>query len=308
MPFHDKQFFEYLPVSDDDIAWGLYVTGVGEATIGPKAEYPPPGHPALYQFDFKRGRILPEYQIIYIIAGAGTFESKPTGKVAVPTGSIILLFPDVWHRYKPIPNVGWSSYWVSLNGQFLYHLAERSIISPKLAVVNTGLRDTILKPFRQLIARVKDQPTRNSLYLSALAIEILACIVETGSADLSTRNKAATSAVKDSLIDRAIEFIWNRSHRRISVSAVADALPTTRRTLERRFRAATGRTVAQEIIGCRVERAKHLLRETNIPIKQIAFKVGFNSPERMSKVFRRELNTTPGSYRRTNHYKPRIHR
>ena len=66
-------FHHYLPVNDEAMHWGLYVTGAGRAHILAQQVYPPPGHPSLYRFDWRRGRTLPEFQILLITDGRGVF-------------------------------------------------------------------------------------------------------------------------------------------------------------------------------------------------------------------------------------------
>ena len=66
----------------------LYVTGVGFTDIPARTPYPPPGHPELYDFQWRLGRTLPEYQIIYIADGTGVFESASTGRVDVKSGNV----------------------------------------------------------------------------------------------------------------------------------------------------------------------------------------------------------------------------
>ena len=152
MSENNTRFFGYMPVSDDLIKWGLYVTGAGEGEVAPGVQYPPQDHPPLYSFKYRQGRVLPEYQIVYITEGSGTFESKPTGKVAVTPGTIFLLFPDVWHTYRPNPKTGWTEHWVSLNGNYIYYLAEQKIISPQNAVMHPGVKQPILKSLKKLIS------------------------------------------------------------------------------------------------------------------------------------------------------------
>ncbi len=49
-----------------------------------------------------QGRILQCYQIIFISEGSGVFESEHTHEPqAVKSGSVLILFPGVWHRYAP---------------------------------------------------------------------------------------------------------------------------------------------------------------------------------------------------------------
>ena len=65
-------FFRYLPISQANIDWNLYVTGVGVSHYGPFATYPDvTGHPTDHHFTWKKGRVLGEYQVVYISEGDG---------------------------------------------------------------------------------------------------------------------------------------------------------------------------------------------------------------------------------------------
>ena len=111
-----KDYFRYIPVRPRDVQWGLYVTGAGCAHVLPNVPYPPARHPELYDFSWEQGRTLPEYQIVYVSGGRGEFESGPTGTRPIAAGTVLLLFPNVWHRYRPIKETGWSEFWVSFSG------------------------------------------------------------------------------------------------------------------------------------------------------------------------------------------------
>ena len=51
MPISDTEYFRYLPVSDYDKQWGVYVTGVGCTRVPPFSKsYPVSVHPDRYQF------------------------------------------------------------------------------------------------------------------------------------------------------------------------------------------------------------------------------------------------------------------
>ena len=67
--------------------------------------------------------------------------------------------------------------------------------------------------------------------------------------------------------------------------------------MERHFRNNHGRTLLQELTACRIQRAKCLLGETNVPIKYVADAAGFSSVTTLYKVFQRELGIAPGEYR-----------
>jgi AraC family transcriptional regulator len=54
----------------------------------------------------------------------------------------------------------------------------------------------------------------------------------------------------------------------------------------------------------RIERAKTLLRHTDLPIARIALDTGFASQSHLAATFRRNVGETPGSYRRSKSSRP----
>lgn len=292
----------YLPVDDAMMRLGFYLTGAGRDLIGPRQAYPQPNHPDLYAFRWERGRILPEYQLLYIHSGEGEFESKATGSCKILPGTLLWLIPDVWHRYRPNNRTGWEQLWISFNGQ-LTHLWQRGgIIGPKAAVqlvANPGeLRDRYLK----IIAMVIGHPKRLDLSASFEALQMLAWLFATSPPAPAVRpgDTAATrqAVTDDALVQAALDIIWTYSHRNLSVDRLAAQLGVTRRLLDRRFAKENGHTVLEEVTICRLNRAQRMLSETHLPIKQIAYFTGFSSSTHMAVVFRRELHTTPEECRR----------
>ena len=98
----NESFVKYIHAGSLDKEWGLFLTGAGYAQIPPTTVYPPNVHPSGYFFTWEKGRVLQEYQINYITEGSGTFETS-TDQFQVVPGSILILRPGMWHRYKPIP-------------------------------------------------------------------------------------------------------------------------------------------------------------------------------------------------------------
>ena len=63
---------KYLSSSEQDTRWGLTVNTVGHQLIKPNSVYPSASHPFHYLFSPEKGRILNEYQLIYILDGKVT--------------------------------------------------------------------------------------------------------------------------------------------------------------------------------------------------------------------------------------------
>jgi AraC-like DNA-binding protein len=295
------EFYHYLPVNDDAIHWGIYVTGAGRGRIPAAQTYPPVGHPSLYQFDWERGRTLPEFQIILVTEGRGMFESEPTGTRAIEPDTLILLFPGIWHRYRPEPATGWTERWISLNGEIAHRLADQRLVAPGKAVHTLANAAQIVQAFDRLLERIHGKPTQNSIVLSLRAMDLIAEVIEqTAEMPLPacTRPASRTPAVEDPLVARVLDLIWTHSHRPLSVEQLAGNLPVTRRTLERRFTLERDHSMRDEINLCRASRARRLLSETDLPIKTVAYLAGFTCQERMRVAFLKYEGCAPTAYRR----------
>ncbi len=293
----DNPLHGYLPVDDAAMALGFYVTGAGQVIIKKANDpSPQPGHPELYAYSWQRGRVLPEYQLVYIYSGEGEFESTATGVCKVPAGTLLWLMPDAWHRYRPSPLTGWELFWISFNGQIPHIWQRCGVIQPKSAVQAIPASMNLRSQYQKIIDMVVHRPASSCVEVSFAAIAMLASLF----AELPSTRPAdpVIPIAEDELVRDALHIIWTHSHYNLSVARIAEDLRVTRRMLERRFAHAYGKTVLEEITRCRLNRAHRMLTETHLPLKLIAYSTGFSSPTRMTVVFRRELKTTPTEYRR----------
>ncbi len=118
---------------------------------------------------------------------------------------------------------------------------------------------------------------------------------------IKIRQATDVVAIEDQTIAAALRFIRENACDGISVDDVLKTVPISRSSLERKMRKYLNRSPQQEIRSVQVKRAQQLLSETDLPMDQIAGMCGFQHPEYMHVVFRRELDLTPGSFRRTTH-------
>jgi hypothetical protein len=127
-----KNYFIYLPNRKAPDPWECIATSVGYSKIMPYRDYPPLRHPVDHHFTWANGRVLQAYQIIYISEGCGVFESESTTKRwRVGTGSVLLLFPGVWHRYAPDEKTGWAEHWIECCGGCFDRAREAGQIAPE---------------------------------------------------------------------------------------------------------------------------------------------------------------------------------
>jgi AraC-like DNA-binding protein len=292
--------YHYLPVSDAALAWGIYLTSIGRQTVPPGSRYPIEEHPDLYRFQWERGRTLPEFQAVLITQGHGVFESEATDKLTIPENSVVFLFPGVWHRYRPCSETGWSQRWIGLSGTLMHHIVSQGLVRPESPLHAVADWQRIATACDDLLSHVHADPSQNSILLSLHALGTLATVFDatvSGQLPDALQSLSGLPESSDPMVSQAVEFIWTRGHLAISVPQIAKTLGVTRRTLERRFQAALGHSVLDEIVACRLNRVKRLLTETDLPIKAITDLSGFTSENRMRVVVLEQTGCTPTQFR-----------
>lgn len=115
---------------------------------------------------------------------------------------------------------------------------------------------------------------------------------------LVVRQSSALEAVADPLVRRFLEMLRRPHPGTLTIEALAEECHVSRRLLEQRVKQATGRTPRQHLSMSLVEAISRFLTQTDYTLAHIAEVLGFEHAERVSHLFRRETQMTPGEYRR----------
>jgi len=113
-----------------------------------------------------------------------------------------------------------------------------------------------------------------------------------------SRQSTDTLAVRDPALVKALSYIRQQATLPVRVSDVAKRAGVSRRGLERKFLEILQRTPAEELRRFQLDRARHLIAETNLAMPEIAEKSGFGSQAYLAAIFRKHFNQTPRQFRR----------
>ncbi len=93
--------------------------------------------------------------------------------------------------------------------------------------------------------------------------------------------------------------LWLQSHveKNLTVDAMADQWGMSKRNFSRRFKAATGKTPNRYLQHLRLGVAQELLQSSNLPIGDIADRVGYSDVSYFSQLFRQIFSLSPRQYR-----------
>ncbi len=107
------------------------------------------------------------------------------------------------------------------------------------------------------------------------------------------------SAHHDELVLAAQQWLQDQLHQEISIGELAEHLQCSTRTLNRRFRSATGQTPSVYLRSHRLVAARELLRTTNLSVGEVAFRVGLHDVSYFTSLFQKAVGMTPAKYRRS---------
>lgn len=287
-----KDYFVYLPRQPTNSIWGCVATSVGFTKILPNTRYPRPQHPVDHHFNWDKGRVLQSYQIILISTGAGVFEcAGMAGTQVVMPGTILLLFPGVWHRYRPSLETGWVEHWIECSGPVFDAAARSGIIQPKRSIFKPGLVRDFNDCFEHCHSLAQIDAMANQDLLSTLGIHLLALLRR-----MHRGERGFTKAIDD-VVQRALMLIALRCHEPFDLNALASELGVGYSNLRHSFVARVGISPREHYLNTRIEKAQDLLLNTSKSVKEIAEILGFESASHFSKQFKNRIGGSPSDWR-----------
>ena len=115
------------------------------------------------------------------------------------------------------------------------------------------------------------------------------------------RMSTAAFATDDRQIQRAILYIHKNALKKISVGDVMAETALSRRLLERRFKAVTGKTLYEYITELKLKYFADQLQETDLQVMEIALSMGETDTKSISRRFKQIYGCTPMEWREKQH-------
>jgi len=295
-----RSYHVYLPVRSALRTWGCAAVSVGCTAVAPRAPYPPQRHPAGHHFRWADGRTLESHTILLVTSGRGVFEcADPPGTWEVKAGTVILLFPGIWHRYKPAADTGWEEHWIECVGPGFDGSLRARLVDPLRPVVTGAAVHELADCFARCHALARENAQQRHDQISTLGLHMLALVSYLQRMD-QKRGEEATS----DLVQAARWSISARCQEALDPAALAARLGVSYSHLRHAFRREMGVGLKQYQLEHRLQHARKLLADTRQPVKEIAEVLGFDSASHLSKLFRRRFDASPRLWRK-NEASPR---
>ena len=165
------------------------------------------------------------------------------------------------------------------------HLCELS--TPALSSIDTGSKRVGYRAATLLDELMNGRPApRDPIYVAP--------------GDVQIRRSSDVYAIEDPAVAKAMRYIQDNAVNGITLRDICNEVLLSPRSLELRFRQATGRSPRDQIRLVKLQKATRLL-ETGMSIATIAAQAGFSSQSRFGQQFRKHTGQTPLAYRRGLH-------
>lgn len=270
-----------------DAGWrSLYAATFREAPLDVREE--PIGHPSLI------------YHLAWPTEVARSLDGAREERTLIGPGRFCLTPGEAAARWQHAGNpeilqlyLRRSAYAAAVEEMYGCDGSAESIV-PRFAIADPLLEQLALA----VVAALRDGSTEDRLYVETIAQLIAVHLARAHSKRSRPRRPPPADGLSQPRIRRLLDYIEQHLGEELSLEAMAAEIDLSPLYLSRAFRATVGQTPHQYVVSRRVERAKRLLADTNLPIADIALAAGFSSQSHLSSWFRRLVGVSPAVYRR----------
>jgi AraC-like DNA-binding protein len=256
--------------------------------------YPSRSIPSHRYFDTTKGRKLAEYQVFYVARGEGVFESSSCKEQVVKEGSIIILFPGEWHRFRPNSDIGWDEFWIGFNGDIMDNLVDKYFFSRQSPILEIGVQEAIFNLYQEIIDRIREEKSGYQPLVSGILLNLLGQIHS-----ITKEQSTAQENISEAIINKARFILRANLDTNMEMEKVAEELNVSYAWFRKAFKMYTGMAPNQYLLKLKIEQAKLLTADHSKSIKEIAYCLNFESAEYFSKFFKEKTGMSPEQYRKS---------
>ncbi len=238
---------------------------------------------------FQKRENYRSYMLSYTISGEGVLEYE--GSTYSLKEHDVFLIDCRKYQYYHTKGSNWKHVDVHFYGgcaDTLYH--EFISINGPVCRAN----NTMLQHFESLATIWDTAKIYPALYISNKLSEILAYLLTLSKSSLFMESQINT-------FSRTMEYIETHISEELRLEELAASASMSKYHFSRLFKKHTGLSPIDYVIHLRIARARSMLTDTDLPLKYIAFAVGFRDINNFTKQFKKIENKTPSAYRQQFH-------
>lgn len=160
-----------------------------------------------------------------------------------------------------------------------------------------GIEDHVLEGIAIALLAEASNPGQATRLFAEGALSMLAVRIIQHHSTLSSPRPARKGGLAPWRLKRVLEYIDAIRDREVGLAELASVAGLSPYHFARAFKQVTGRTPHRFVLERRLEVATSLLAKTNVPVGEVARRLGFSTAQHFSNAFRRVVGSTPRAYR-----------
>ena len=228
------------------------------------------------------------YMLFYICDGRLSLRSGSQTMVA-SAGQVGFLNCHEPHEYHTIGNTEFV--WLHLDGSNTADFYQQAVQMHGGFVFDTPYAEQIKNGIYEIVFAFRNEQTLSEVRLSQKLYTLLTAMVDTASQE-------AGQTEENDTVSKAMHLIQEQYMNPISLLDVATHVNMSQFHFFRLFRKDCGYSPHEYLILTRLNRAKHLLKTTGLPVKVIAQKVGYQNVSSFTNAFTDRVGISPTLFRK----------
>lgn len=229
------------------------------------------------------------FLIVYTLEGRGVLHYRSQTYI-LEKGQGFLIDCMDYQYYGVYKSGSWNFKWFHFNGCESKNYFER-IYDNSGPIFNIN-SDSIIPDHIDKISRMmKQRDHKIDIMNSCKIVNILTELL------LGSYEACKYGAGTPAIIEEAIQLLERDFNQDINLDSISRQIGISKYHFSRLFKRYTGYSPYEYILNYRLSQSKSLLKSTELPIYEIAYKVGFNSSSHFIKQFRKQEGITPLKFR-----------
>ena len=231
-----------------------------------------------------------EYIFIYCVEGEGWLETEKERSKVRPN-QFFMIQKSVQHQYGANSKSPWSIYWMHFKGKSAKELyAKYSQL--KTRVVDIPFDNSRILTFNHIFKILSGNQMTNQIeYSCILSLSFISSFIY-----IDTQSKTTTFG-NENMVTAITDFLINNLDKTFTAADIANQFKYSSSYIFSTFKKQTGYSLMHFFNLKKMQKACEYINYTDLSIKEISYKVGFQDPLYFSRIFKKYMGMSPKFYK-----------
>ena len=232
-----------------------------------------------------------DFILLYCLTGFGYVKLKNQSFVLKPD-TFFIIPPDTPYVYYSDSKNSWSIFWAHFKGKESAYLYARFMKNKHAVTITSVYATAMLDQILENIDLLKSETHQDLIEYTCIIVRNFLCF-------LVYQNKYHFPHQKESLVNRATEFLKDNLDQNIKIEDLSKEFNLSVSRFTEVYKKQTGYAPIQHLILLRIQKSCVYLQLTDLSIKEVSAKVGFEDPFYFSRMFKKMMGVAPKYYKNT---------